>query len=91
MSILSILATFFGSGMACVNFVQAYKIYKRKHSSDVSLITFGTFFFGSFIWIAYGIEIMDWPIIIANGIGTISTGTVVFLWFKYKVKGQKMI
>jgi MtN3 and saliva related transmembrane protein len=90
MSILAPIVTVFGSLMASVNFIQAYKIYKRKHSSDVSLIAFGMFFIGSLVWIAYGLEIMDWPILISNSIGFFSTGSVVILWFKYRNKGDKI-
>ncbi|MFT4297700.1 MAG: SemiSWEET family sugar transporter [Candidatus Woesearchaeota archaeon] len=84
MSIIATIAGFYGSLMSCVNFIQAYKIYKRKHSEDVSIITFGVYFIGSFIWIIYGIEFNSPPVIIANVIGVFGIGSVVFMWFKYR-------
>lgn len=84
MSLLSVVATAFGTIMALGNIPQGLKILKRKSSKDVSLITFSLVELGSIAWFLYGLEIMNTPIMIANGIGILSVAFVIIMWFKYK-------
>ncbi|MBR9692021.1 hypothetical protein GOV06_04485 [Candidatus Woesearchaeota archaeon] len=71
MTILSILATIFGVVNGLANFPQIYKIFKRKSAYDISVVTYIALTIGSFIWILYGIEIMNFPILIMNGLAFI--------------------
>ncbi|MBD3252929.1 hypothetical protein GF386_04310 [Candidatus Pacearchaeota archaeon] len=84
MTLLSILATIFGSGMALSNFPQALKIFKRKSARDISLLTYVLLFLGSVTWVLYGIEIKSYPLIIANSFGTIGVVLVVIGWSFYR-------
>jgi uncharacterized protein with PQ loop repeat len=86
MSVLSILATGFGSIMGFANMHQAYKIFKRKSAGDVSRITFGTLFLSTIIWTLYGIEIKDFPITFSNGIGVIAAASVLVGCYVYRKK-----
>jgi len=54
---------------------QAYKVYKTKHTSDLSRPMYIIFSAGTFLWLAYGITIKSLPIICAN--------TVTFLLSVY--------
>ena len=54
--------------MALAIFPQAYKIFKDKNARDVSLLTFTVLTIGSFIWVIYGLDIGDQPIIVSYGI-----------------------
>jgi MtN3 and saliva related transmembrane protein len=83
MTILSYLATIFGSLMALSNLPQAYKIYKRKSAGDISIITCLILLIGAIIWVLYGTEIKNPPIIIANSIGVIGILLVITGWFLY--------
>lgn len=83
MSLLSILATIFGSAMAIANLPQAMKIFRRKSAKDISIITFAILLIGSIVWIFYGIEILNVPIIISNSIGTLGVISVIIGWFMY--------
>ena len=83
MSILFILATIFGTLSGIANFPQAYKIFKRKSAKDISIITFTVFIISSIIWVLYGIEIGNFPIIMANSFGTISLLLVIIGWLMY--------
>lgn len=83
-TILGVLATIFGSLMSMGNFVQALKIYQRKSSADVSLLTYVIFFSGVNVWFLYGLSISDSAIIIANLIGIMTTFSVIVMYFKYK-------
>lgn len=83
MAILSILAATFGTLSGLANAPQWYKIFKRKSAKDISIITYSFLFIGAIIWILYGIEINDFPILITNIFGAINIGLVVVGWFLY--------
>jgi len=83
MTILSILATIFGTLSGLANFPQALKIFKRKSAKDISILTYSIFFIGAIIWILYGIELKNFAVIIANIFGVINIGLVILGWFFY--------
>lgn len=83
MTLISILATIFGTISGIANLPQAYKIFKRKSAKDISIITYSFLFVGAVIWIFYGIEIKEFPVIITNILGTINIGLVILGWFMY--------
>lgn len=83
MTTLSILAVTFGTLSGIANAPQWYKIFKRKSAKDISIITYSFLFIGALIWVFYGIEIKNLPIIITNILGAINIGLVVVGWFLY--------
>jgi MtN3 and saliva related transmembrane protein len=83
MTFLASLATIFGAGMGLANFPQVYKIFRRKSAKDISILTYCLLLSGAIIWVLYGIEISNFPIIIANSLGTISVFMIVVGWFLY--------
>ena len=83
MSLLYLLATIFGTVSGIANFPQAYKIFKRKSAKDISILTYSILLVGAVIWILYGIEIGNFPIIITNIFGAVNIGLVVIGWSLY--------
>ncbi|MEK6820687.1 MAG: SemiSWEET family transporter [Nanoarchaeota archaeon] len=83
MTTLSILATVFGAVGGIANFPQAYKIFKRKSAKDISILTYGFLLIGAIVWILYGVEIKNFPVIITNSLGAINIGLVVIGWSMY--------
>ena len=71
MSFLSILAGAFGVINGLANIPQIIKIYRTKSAEDLSFITYGTLFVGTLVWILYGLEIRNAPILILNGIASV--------------------
>jgi MtN3 and saliva related transmembrane protein len=47
---------------------QAWHTWKTKHAKGISLGMYSTFTTGVALWLAYGLMIVSWPLIIANGI-----------------------
>ncbi len=82
-NILAILATIAGSAMALSQVFQVIKIFRRKSALDISKPTYIILTLGSLIWLGYGIEINNFPIIISNGIGALTTMTVLVGCFLY--------
>ena len=83
-AIVSILATIMGIAMSLSHFSQAYKIYKRKSAKDISLTFITVFTIGAYIWLAYGLLLQEWPVIISFLIACFGTTTVLFLTLKYR-------
>jgi len=83
MTILYVLAMIFGTVSGLANFPQAYKIFRRKSAKDISILTYSFLFLGAVIWILYGIELANFPIIITNIFGAVNIGLVVIGWFLY--------
>ncbi len=66
MTILSVLATAFGVINGIANVPQVYKIFKRKSAGDIAVSTYLLLSVGSFIWILYGFEIKNIPVLVMN-------------------------
>jgi MtN3 and saliva related transmembrane protein len=47
---------------------QAVKVFKTKHTKDISLGMFSLLNFGFVLWLVYGIILQSYPIILANAI-----------------------
>jgi len=47
---------------------QAVKVFKTKHTKDISLGMFSLLNFGFVLWLIYGIILQSYPIILANAI-----------------------
>jgi len=82
--ILAVLATVFGTLMTLGYIPQLHKIWKRKSVEDFSLVFFVLVFIGLLLWTLYGISIMNWPLIIADGIGVLGESAIIIMYFKYK-------
>jgi len=83
MTILTIIATFFGVASSIANAPQVYKIFKRKSAKDISILTYSFLFLGAIAWILYGIELHNFPLIITNILGGINLGLVIIGWIYY--------
>ncbi len=74
-----------GAALTTAAFVpQALKTLREKSTGDISLAMYITMNLGVALWLAYGIAIGDLPVIIANSVTIIFTGTILFLKIKYK-------
>lgn len=62
---------------------QTWKIWKSRHTADISLIMYALFTLGVALWLTYGILLGAWPIIIANFITLIFAGAVLMLKIKF--------
>lgn len=62
---------------------QALKTIRTRNTSSISLGMYIIFNLGVTCWLIYGITISDYPIIFANAITLIFTGTILTLKLKY--------
>ncbi len=63
---------------------QVYKIYRTKHTRDLSLPMYIIFSTGVLLWFIYGIMIKSLPVILANGITLILSMYILAMIVKYR-------
>ncbi len=66
---------------------QVIKTFKTKEVSDLSLMMLVLYFLNCSLWLAYGILILAWPVIVCNFIALIISIIQLVLKFKYNQKG----
>ncbi len=62
---------------------QVWQVWRTKHTKDISLAMYAMFTLGVALWLAYGILLLAWPIIIANSITLLLAGSVLILKLKF--------
>jgi len=70
--------------LTTISFIpQAWKVWRTKHTADISLGMYILFTIGVALWLAYGILLESWPIIAANSLTLILAGAVLTLKIKF--------
>lgn len=68
---------------------QVVKVYKSKHTKDISLGMFLLLSLGIVLWIGYGLMIKSYPVVIANAITIILAGYILITKIKLDVLSSK--
>ena len=69
---------------------QAWKIVKEGSAKMVSLFTYVILAFGTGLWVVYGVMKDDYPLILANGISTLVSVSIITLKLIPKRQLEKM-
>lgn len=56
---------------------QALRVWRTRSTKDISLTMFTMMFTGICLWLAYGIFLQDLPLILANGITLVLSGSII--------------
>ncbi|MHB1237929.1 MAG: SemiSWEET transporter [Gallionella sp.] len=62
---------------------QAWKVWRTNHTADISLGMYALFTAGVALWLAYGLMLDSWPIIIANSVTLLLAGIVLAMKIKF--------
>jgi MtN3 and saliva related transmembrane protein len=62
---------------------QVWKVWRTRHTADISLSMYAMFTLGVALWLCYGVLIESWPVIIANSITLLLAGTVLMMKLKF--------
>lgn len=62
---------------------QAWKVWRTRHTADISLGMYALFTLGVALWLVYGTLLESWPIIIANCITLLLAGLVLVMKLKF--------
>lgn len=86
--LLASMATIYGVASAAGPLFQARMIFRRRSSDDISLpVSF--MFLGSYlIWLAYGIATMDWPLMIVDSLGFVTSAGCIAMVLLFRSSRQ---
>lgn len=62
---------------------QAWQVWRTRHTADISLGMYALFTLGVALWLAYGILLWSWPIILANCVMLLLAGAVLAMKIKF--------
>jgi MtN3 and saliva related transmembrane protein len=82
-NIIALLATILGIATGLANIPQIMKIFKRKSAKDISIIAQSIFLLSSVIWLIYGFQLDNLPLIIANIIYIVTYAIIIIGFFIY--------
>ena len=88
MTILASLASVSGTVLGLSGVPQVLKIFKTKSAKDIAPSTYLIVETGSLIWILYGVELKNFPIVLANILGFATTTLVLIGYWLY---GRKRV
>ena len=78
MNLIDLIGTLAACLTTCSFLPQVIKTFRTKDVSGISLAMYGAFTCGVALWLAYGLMLGAWPIIIANAI-TLSLALSIFV------------
>lgn len=67
----------------CAFIPQVVRIIQTRHTKDISLLMYLAFTLGVALWLAYGVLLNSWPIIVANGITLLLSSAVLFMKIRF--------
>ncbi|MHC5035868.1 MAG: SemiSWEET family sugar transporter [Planctomycetota bacterium] len=64
-------------------FPQVVQTWRTRSAKDLNLKMFLLLTVGIFLWLVYGIAIGEWPVIVANTVGLLSSLTMLVFKIRY--------
>lgn len=83
MSLADFLGTVAGILTTVAFAPQVWGVWKTRSTRDISLSMYLVFTTGVGFWLAYGVVLDAWPIIVANSVTLALTGTVLVLKLRH--------
>ena len=68
---------------SCSFLPQALHTFRARDVSGISLGMYSTFTLGVALWLAYGVALADWPIVVANAITLALAGATLGMKLRY--------
>lgn len=85
--ILTELIGYAAAGLTTASFVpQAWKTFRSKDVSGISLTMYSLFTTGITLWLAYGLLLGAWPIVLANAITLLLASAILVMRLRYHPK-----
>jgi MtN3 and saliva related transmembrane protein len=64
-------------------FPQVIRTWRTRSTDDISLGMFLLTVFGLLLWLIYGLELGDWPLIVTDAVSLILAATILGLKLRY--------
>ncbi len=72
------------ASLTTISFIpQVWKVWRTRHTLDISLGMYALFTCGVALWLVYGLILSLWPIIIANSITLLLAGAVLIMKLRF--------
>ena len=81
---LAVAAAAWGVAMAVSPVLQIRRIRQRRSSHDVSLTAYAVLIFGFVLWIAYGVSLRNFALIVPNSVALAVAITTVTVALRYR-------
>ena len=79
------LIGYLAATLTTLSFVpQAWHTFRTRDVSGISLGMYGAFTLGVALWLVYGLLLMAWPLIIANGITLALAAAILLMKLRYR-------
>jgi uncharacterized protein with PQ loop repeat len=85
---LGFAAAFWGILMAISPALQIRKMIQHRSSREVSVAYFSVLLVGFALWIAYGISIENWYLIVPNAVAFTVCTTTIAIALRFRVRQQ---
>jgi MtN3 and saliva related transmembrane protein len=85
---LGFAAAFWGILMAISPALQIRKMLQHRSSREVSVAYFSVLLVGFALWIAYGISIENWYLIVPNAVAFTVCTTTIAIALRFRVRQQ---
>lgn len=85
--ILAVVAATWGVLMAISPMLQIRRMVVRRSSADLSLSYMGVLLIGFALWLAYGISISNWALIVPNLVALTVGFATVLVALRYRTTG----
>jgi len=86
--LITAVVTIVGVGLSVAYYPQAWRIWKKRSSEDVSIPSYILFAVGTTTWTLYGFYKSDIPIISSFLLGALGSWLVLFLALYFRGKKQ---
>ena len=87
--ILAVCATIAGVLMALSPFLQIRRMRRTRSSNDVSLLYLSMLAGGFVVWLAYGLSIANWAMIISNTASLVFMAITIVVALSYRRAGAR--
>ena len=78
-----------GASLTTISFVpQAAMVIRTKRTEGISLLMYSLFTIGVAFWLAYGVLLGEWPIILANSITLLLASTILAIAAKTRLNNR---
>ena len=63
---------------------QVVRLWRTRNAEGISLVTFAAFAVGVALWLAYGVILRAWPIILSNAITLVLAFAIIVLTLRFR-------
>ena len=87
-TVLGVAAAFWGIMMAISPGLQIRKMLQHRSSREVSVAYFWVLLVGFALWVAYGISIENWYLIVPNAVAFTVCATTIAIALRFRVRAR---